>query len=157
MRNRSTLAAGAAQHALVADAPRQPVRVVAFQQELGVLARDSERVAERGNRDRGERSDRLDAAFVELQRHCDTVAKPLQAPLGLQEGGQVAVLDLHGSGLRQLAFERRRGFGPVAQGGRAAGQERLAAAPLDVEEAEDVRRPRLGRKELAEREAWVER
>src|SRR5437899_1299730 len=55
------------------------------------------------------------------------------------------LVDLLGGGLL-LAELRRR-----------AGQVRLRAATLDVEEGRDRRRPRLGRQELRKRQAGVER
>src|SRR5438132_3061007 len=65
-RARLAAARGLSQNALVADSAGEAVRVVALQQELGGLARDPERVAETGQRDRHELVQRLAPALIEL-------------------------------------------------------------------------------------------
>src|SRR4051794_40561963 len=66
-----------AQTPLVADAQREPVRVVALEQQLRRSARDAECVAEARQGDRNERLERLAAAFVEPGRDREAVADAL--------------------------------------------------------------------------------
>src|SRR4051812_42108364 len=87
---RKSLAAGcAAKDTLVADAAGDPVVVVALEQELGGSARDSEHVAEAGERDRAQRQQRLEAALVKGGRDGKPVAHALEPALLLEVGREL--------------------------------------------------------------------
>src|SRR5215210_6959918 len=146
----------APEHALVADSAGEAVRVEALQQELGRAARDAERVAKAGECDRRQRMERVAAPLVERFGDREAVTDPPELPSGLQEGGELAVLDTHqvfgGEPVLQLdccglVITQLRG---------GAGREGLPVAALDVEERRDRRGPRLRRQQLGERQAGVQ-
>ena len=78
-----------AQHALVSDAPREPVRVEALEQELRRLPPDAEQVAEARERDAARRlalgHERVARAVVRLGRDRVAVADADEAALLLEE------------------------------------------------------------------------
>src|SRR3954454_1016022 len=113
----------AAQHPLVADAPRDAVRVHPLEQELCRPARDSELVAEACEADR--------AVLLELRngltpslgigggRHRGAVTEPDELACPPQERGQLAILDPKAgrAGGRELGCERLGLGRPLAERG----------------------------------------
>ncbi len=84
----------AAERAEVASAQRQPVGVEALEQQLGGLASDTERIAERCERDRIDRREQRPPAVVEVVRDGESVSDAPQAPGFLEERRELAVVDL---------------------------------------------------------------
>jgi hypothetical protein len=85
------------QHALVADAARDPIRVEALEQELSGAARDPEQVAKASQRDRAG-----SISFSEERAACPVVCpgadresapEPDDAPGALEVGGELGIVD----------------------------------------------------------------
>src|SRR5579884_138816 len=145
------------QDAHVAAAERQAVGVVALQQELRRAAADAERVAERAEADLVEPRQHLAPALVQRGRDREAVADAAQPALLLEERGELRVVDAHDPLRPQRRLERVGRLGARAERRRRAREVGLGAAPLDREQVENVRRPRLRRQELREGDPGVER
>ena len=78
-------------------------------------------------------------------------------PSLFEERRELLVVDLRDLRPGELLLERGRCLGPIAERRGRAREVRLRAAPLDLEQVEDGRRPRLVRQQLGERQARVER
>src|SRR5204862_1304553 len=153
---RLELTGAPAEDALVADAPRDAVRVETLEQELRGLAAGAEQVAEARERDAAGGlaflDERLPGPCVGVGRDRVAVADADEPPALLEEARERGIVDPHRLEA-ELRLERGRRLGTRAELGRRARAVELGAAAFEAEQRHHRGPPGLRRR----RDAGVER